>query len=167
MAFSLNNMRPNLPAGELETQRKLPTSPVNGSSSLPPRQPLQTGHEAATSTSIIGRDLELRGTDIQIIVRGKLMVDGKISGEVYGEEVTIGRDAQISGKIVAQRVAIHGTVSGGEIFSDQVALMNGSQVAADIHHRQLSVEEGAMFEGRSRRAPEGTTWPKPASAPTA
>ena len=161
MAFSLNNMRPNLPSGELDNQR----SP-QGAMSGPVRQPTQAGRDSSStssssSTSIIGRDLELRGTDIQIIVRGKLMVDGRISGEVFGEEVTIGRDAQVSGKIVAQKVAIHGTVTGGEIYSDQVALMSGSQVDADIHHRQLSVEEGAMFEGRSRRAKDESNWPTP------
>ncbi|MFV0296506.1 MAG: polymer-forming cytoskeletal protein [Hyphomicrobiaceae bacterium] len=160
MAFSLNSSRN---AGPKEDQRPFGT---------PPQQPMsaQTGFNTARgaapdegASSIIGHDLELRGTDIKIIVRGRLRVDGRIAGEVYGKEITIGPDAQVSGKIVAERVLIHGMVSSGEIHSNEVALLSGSHVEADIHHRRLAIEEGAMFDGRSRRTPENVGLPTPDS----
>ena len=64
-------------------------------------------------------------------------------------------------KIVAEKVAIHGTVSAGVIHSRFVALMSGSNVEADIHHSELAIEEGAMFDGCSRRTPEGQQLPTP------
>jgi cytoskeletal protein CcmA (bactofilin family) len=156
MAFSLNGPRSGSQPAPSRTS--LPTQGLDeGGSRLPPqRVPMEE-----MPSSIIGHDLELRGNDIQIIVRGKLRVDGNISGEVYGREITIGRDAQVSGKIVAEKVAIHGTVSAGVIHSRFVALMSGSNVEADIHHSELAIEEGAMFDGCSRRTPEGQQLPTP------
>ncbi len=162
MAFSLNNSRNAFSAINGDQSRtQAQGAQSSGGAPFASQAPLLRTNEETVSASIIGHDLELRGTDIQIIVRGKLRVDGKIAGEVYGQEITIGRDGQVSGRIVAEKVAIHGTVSSGEIYSHHVSLMSGSNVEADIHHRQLAIEEGARFDGRSRRTADDAVLPSP------
>jgi cytoskeletal protein CcmA (bactofilin family) len=46
---------------------------------------------------------------------------------------------------------VRGTVSG-VICGQAVALQASSHFDGDIHHMSLAIEQGAHFEGRSRRA---------------
>lgn len=101
--------------------------------------------------SIIGKDLQLRGKDIQVVVEGRLRIDGQVSGEVYGHEVVIGPEARINGRVVSKRMQIDGAIESGEIFAYDVVLNAGARVNADIHHTTLKVVDGAQFEGRARR----------------
>jgi cytoskeletal protein CcmA (bactofilin family) len=62
-------------------------------------------------------------------------------------------------------VEVRGRVSGS-ITAKQVRLYGGAHVEGDITHEQLSIENGAFFQGRSLRlqrpaAPAQITPPKP------
>ena len=46
---------------------------------------------------------------------------------------------------------VRGKVSG-VICGKTIALQAWSEVSGDIHHMSLLIEQGATFEGRSRRA---------------
>ena len=51
---------------------------------------------------------------------------------------------------VAEEIVIRGHVSG-TVRGKRVMLQASSQVEGDIYHNALSIEQGAMFEGKSRR----------------
>jgi cytoskeletal protein CcmA (bactofilin family) len=53
--------------------------------------------------------------------------------------------------VAAQNVIVRGKVSG-VVCGKTVALQASSHVEGDVHHMSLAIEQGAMFEGRSRRA---------------
>src|SRR6476660_2471452 len=92
-------------------------------------------HLSAPSTgekSVIGNDLKIMGQGLKIIGRGTLQVDGEVEGDVQAAEVIIGEQ----GKVTAKNVALQAT----------------SEVQGDIHHMSFAIEQGALFEGRSRRA---------------
>lgn len=111
--------------------------------------------------SLIGKDLQLRGKDIQVVVEGRLRIDGHVSGEVYGHEVVIGPDARIRGRVVSRKMVIDGEIDGGEIFAYDVELGSSARVTADIHHASLKVVDGAQFEGRARRIGADAGLPTP------
>jgi cytoskeletal protein CcmA (bactofilin family) len=81
---------------------------------------------------------------------GEVQVDGQIHGDIRCGHLTIGRDAQIAGNITAEEVVVRGKVTG-VICAIRVILQNTAQVASEIVHKSLSVDEGASFEGMSRR----------------
>ena len=56
----------------------------------------------------------------------------------------------IVGSIVADRVVVSGRVEG-TIFGDTVVLGPTARVHGDISSRSLAIEEGALFDGRSRK----------------
>jgi cytoskeletal protein CcmA (bactofilin family) len=117
---------------------------VNGS-----RQ--RSGAPESTEKSVIGNDLRIIGQGLKIIGRGVLQVDGEIEGDVQGAEVIVGERGKVTGMVAAQQVIIRGRVSG-VICGKTVALQASSHVEGDVHHMSLAIEQGAMFEGRSRRA---------------
>jgi cytoskeletal protein CcmA (bactofilin family) len=101
--------------------------------------------------SVIGNDLKIIGQGLKIISRGILQVDGEIEGDVQAAEVIVGERGKVTGMVAGQQVVVRGKVSG-VICGKTVALQASSQVDGDIHHMSFAIEQGAQFEGRSRRA---------------
>ncbi len=104
-----------------------------------------------TDKSVIGNDLKIIGQGLKIIGRGVLQVDGEIEGDVQGAEVIVGEKGKVTGMVAAQNVIVRGKVSD-VVCGKTVALQASSHVEGDVHHMSLAIEQGAMFEGRSRRA---------------
>jgi len=100
--------------------------------------------------SVISNDLKIIGQGLRIISRGTLQIDGEVEGDVAGKEVIIGEMGQVTGIVAAERVIVRGKIAGA-IRSVMVALQSSARVEGDIHHRSLSIEQGAQFDGRCRR----------------
>jgi cytoskeletal protein CcmA (bactofilin family) len=127
----------------LEPSTTRPTGP-NGV-----QRPIST--PSSGEKSVIGNDLKIIGQGLKILSRGILQVDGEIEGDVQAAEVIIGEKGQVSGMVAGRQVVVRGKVSG-VICGQTVALQASSQVHGDIHHMSFAIEQGAQFEGRSRRA---------------
>ena len=100
---------------------------------------------------MIGNDLRIIGQGLKIISRGMLQVDGEIEGDVQAAEVVVGEKGKVTGMVAGRQIVVRGTVSG-VICGQTVALQAASHVDCDIHHMSFAIEQGAHFEGRSRRA---------------
>jgi len=101
--------------------------------------------------SVIGNDLRIIGQGLKIISRGMLQVDGEIEGDVQAAEVVVGEKGKVTGMVAGRQVVVRGTVSG-VVCGQNVAFQASSQVEGDVHHMSFAIEQGAQFEGRSRRA---------------
>src|SRR5215813_5565004 len=125
---------------------------ANGVNGTPARlKPAATGEK-----SVIGNDLKIIGQGLKIIGRGILQVDGEIEGDVQAVEVIIGEQGKVTGMVAGDQVVVRGKVSGA-VCAKHVALQASSEVQGDIHHMSFAIEQGALFEGRSRRAADEAT----------
>jgi cytoskeletal protein CcmA (bactofilin family) len=100
--------------------------------------------------SVIGNDLSIEGQTITIRCKGSLKVLGNIQADLHSRQLEVGKEAVIQGAIAAETVDVFGRVSGA-IMGAHVVLHAGSEVDGDIHSHLLSIEQGAVFDGRSRR----------------
>lgn len=100
--------------------------------------------------SVIGRDLAILGNDLKIVSRGKIQIEGEVRGDVYGHEILIGDQGRVAGTVSATQIVVRGAVQG-VVRGKDVVLASTANVDADVHHASLSLEQGAVFEGRSRR----------------
>ena len=114
-------------------------------------QQQRTNRSESTEKSVIGNDLKIIGQGLKIIGRGVLQVDGEIEGDVQAAEVIIGEKGKVTGMVAGAQVIVRGRVSG-IVCGRTIALQASSNVDGDIHHMSLLIEQGALFEGRSRRA---------------
>ena len=124
------------------------TPPLPKSAGTPSRPGggLRTGEKM--SPSVIGTDLTIVGN---LISKGEVQIDGSVQGDLHGTHIVVGEKAQITGGIVADDVIVRGTVEGS-IRGLRVTLQSSSHVEGDIYHQSLAIEQGAFFEGKSRRA---------------
>ena len=106
-------------------------------------------HEAEHE-SIIGNDLSIEGQSITIRCKGSLRVNGNIQADLHSRNLVVGEEAIINGSIAADQVDVLGRVNGA-IYGAQVTLHASAHVEGDIHSRSLSIENGASFDGRSRK----------------
>ena len=102
--------------------------------------------------SLIGADLVIIGN---MVSKGEVQVDGEVQGDLHGSLVQIGEKARITGGIIADEVVVRGHVMGS-IRSKKVMLQSSSHVEGDIFHQSLAIEQGAFFEGKSRRSDDPT-----------
>lgn len=146
-------MLPNFkkPDGDLG---KLPGGSPMSSAMPPPVAPIMksSGTGRSATPSIIGPDLVIVGN---LVSQGDVQIDGEVQGDIHSSYVMIGEKARLTGSIIADEVVVRGQVMGS-IRSKRVQLQASSHVEGDIHHSALAIEQGAFFEGKSRRTEDPT-----------
>ena len=106
------------------------------------------------ATSLIAPGTTVTGG---VSAKSDLHVEGLIHGDVAVAHLFIGEGGQVEGAIQADFVETHGRVVGS-IAAKQVKLFAGCVVEGDVTHEVLTMEPGAVFQGRSLRLQR----PKPA-----
>ena len=110
------------------------------------------------SGSLIGSDIKIVGTDLQISSEGSLQIDGEIEGEIYGKEVIIGETGRVTGTVSGERVIVRGTVFG-LVRRVTVTLQSTCHMEGDIHNNAIVIEPGARFDGRCNRFADASQFP--------
>lgn len=112
--------------------------------------------------SVIGPDLTINGN---LVSKGEVQIDGEVQGDIQGTYVVIGEKARITGSIVAEEIVVRGHVMGS-VRGKRVMLQSSSHVEGDIFHQALAIEQGAFFEGKSRRSDDPTAEAQKPDIPT-
>jgi cytoskeletal protein CcmA (bactofilin family) len=106
--------------------------------------------------SIIGEDLTITGN---VASKGEIQVDGEIQGDIRCSSLLLGDKAHVKGGVVAEDVVVRGHLMG-TIRAVRITLQAQSHVEGDIFHQSLAIEQGAYFEGKSRRSDDPLAEPK-------
>lgn len=101
--------------------------------------------------SVIGRDLMIMGSGLKIVCKSLLQVDGEVQGDVAGAKIIVGPKGKVTGQLSAEEVVVEGAVYG-TIKAVDVKLKSSAVVEGDVYHETFTLEQGASFEGRSRRS---------------
>lgn len=119
----------------------------------------RSSRSSTFGASTIGEDLLITGN---VSSTSKLHIDGHIQGDVHCTSLTLGETSQIEGNVTAEDVTIHGRLIGS-VRALQVMLQATSHVEGDLLHKELAMEQGAYFEGASRRSEDPLSDAHPAN----
>lgn len=86
-----------------------------------------------------------------IVVRGDVDHWGMLDGEVRCRRLIVHGGATVFGTIVADHVDLYGKVRDGTIAADRIRICPGCDVEADLYYKQLDIDEGGLFEGKTRQ----------------
>lgn len=139
--FSRN---PNGPSGTPSTGQV----PLSGPASHTPAKTRLPSDRVVQS--VIGSDLSIMGDQIKIISRGSLQIDAQIHGDLHCVELIVGEQGRVKGTVAAESVIVRGQIDGA-IRGQRVVLESSARVNGDVYHGVLSIEQGATFDGTSRR----------------
>jgi cytoskeletal protein CcmA (bactofilin family) len=142
-------MLPNFKRSETEPLKAPSLTPLNATAPAQGGRPLGLSRSGERNTpSVIGPDLTINGN---LVSKGEVQVDGEVLGDIQGTYVVIGEKARITGGIIAEEIVVRGHVMGS-VRGKRVMLQSSSHVEGDIFHQALAIEQGAFFEGKSRRS---------------
>src|SRR5688572_32713628 len=124
---------------QAEPLRRLPGSPPEAEPASSPSRI----HAGSPTQSVIDAWLTITGN---LESQGDVRVEGQVAGDIRCANLVVGRDATISGDIVAEEAMVRGKVKG-TIRANRVILQDTACVESAIYHKVLSVDEGATFDG--------------------
>ena len=140
----------------------------NGAAPAQPQRQRTNGAPAAARPrtpsvpSILGRDITITG---DIKTDGDVQVDGRLDGNIKAGSLTVGESGAVNGKIIAGTVHVRGKVTG-KIEANVVDLSDTANVQADLVQDQLTIANGAFFDGKCSRK-TATPAPVKSAAPKA
>jgi cytoskeletal protein CcmA (bactofilin family) len=97
--------------------------------------------------SVLSSDLKIEG---DLVSEGELHIAGSVKGDVVARRLTVAEGGSITGAVEADVAIIAGNLAG-RLTATSVTLASTAHVVADITHVSLLIEQGAVFEGFSRR----------------
>ncbi|MBI4124460.1 MAG: polymer-forming cytoskeletal protein [Deltaproteobacteria bacterium] len=85
----------------------------------------------------------------KIAFDGTVQINGDFTGEISSEgTLVVGQEARVSGKVRVDTLICYGTVDGNVEAKSKIEIHLPSVVTADIATKSLSIDEGALFQGR-------------------
>jgi cytoskeletal protein CcmA (bactofilin family) len=120
--------------------------------------PLPTPGETGSSqqvTTLLGRGSEFEG---KLSFEGTVRVDGKLSGEIFTEDVLIvGEGAEVNAEISVGSIIIQGTVRGNITAKKGVEIHTPGRVKGNINTPSLLIEKGVLFDGQCQMDPNASS----------
>jgi cytoskeletal protein CcmA (bactofilin family) len=98
--------------------------------------------------SVIGPDLVVTGN---LETTGEIRIEGDVQGDVHAGRIIVGEQGRVIGDLLADEIVIGGVVQGS-IRGNNLTFRGASHVEGEVYHRKLAIEQGAYFEGKSRRS---------------
>ncbi|MGE4293376.1 MAG: polymer-forming cytoskeletal protein [Desulfovibrio sp.] len=81
--------------------------------------------------------------------QGSVRIDGTFTGEVQSEgTLVIGKDAVVEGTILVGQLVLSGRLTGEVQAHQRVSLKKTADMKGDIRTPILTMDEGAVLEGR-------------------
>jgi cytoskeletal protein CcmA (bactofilin family) len=103
---------------------------------------------AAGVVSVIGPDLAITGN---LETTGEVQIEGDVQGDIHAGRIVVGAQGRVVGDLLADEIVIGGVVQGS-IRGNSLTFQGASHIEGDVYHRKLAIEQGAYFEGKSRRS---------------
>lgn len=125
----------------------MPTLSNGGPPQIPNSRAAQP-RRTSGAASVIGADLSITGN---LESTGELHIEGAVQGDIQAGRIVVGEQANVTGSLVADEIVIRGNVQG-LIRGNHVTFQAASRVEGDVYHKSLTIEQGAYFEGKSRRS---------------
>ena len=102
------------------------------------------GPEGEINT-LLGRGSEFEG---KLTFEGTVRIDGKLSGEIFSEDVlVVGEGAQVNAEIDVGVIIVEGNVTGNIRAKRAVELHAPARVKGNIETPSLYIDKGVIFEG--------------------
>lgn len=105
---------------------------------------LEPHREETGWSGFLEHTARLEGT---LEVLGTFRLDGRLRGQMHGQQIVFGPSAEVSAAVEAVVVTIYGKFQGSIRAAERVEIREGASVRAEIQAPCIVIEPGASFEG--------------------
>ncbi len=97
--------------------------------------------------TIVGKNTAIKG---EISGSGNIRIDGRVEGDIaVSGSVVIGKTGEVVGNIKAANLLVSGIIKGNIEAASSLNIFASGQLFGDTKAASFSIEEGAVFRGRS------------------
>jgi cytoskeletal protein CcmA (bactofilin family) len=102
-----------------------------------------------TLSGFMGTGIELTG---EIRFKDLMRIDGHFNGKINSEggRLIVADNGSVDADVRVAVAQIYGTVNGNVVASKKVEMGRTSKVIGDIQTPELTIEQGAVFDGNCR-----------------
>ena len=93
-------------------------------------------------TSILLADVSIEG---DIVEKDKIILDGKITGDIKAENIETHSKSNVKGNIKSKLASLGGKLKGN-VNSDQINIKKTANIDGVLNQKTLSIEEGAVLK---------------------
>jgi len=109
-------------------------------------------NESAPSQNTVLSDMEITGS---LTFKGNLSFEGKLrEGSITGENLFVGKSANIEGNIKAKSLRMEGTVNGNITVKGKCDFAASAVLIGDIKSSSFITAEGATYIGQMQIGPD-------------
>jgi cytoskeletal protein CcmA (bactofilin family) len=101
--------------------------------------------DSLKADSFIGAETDFHG---EFVVKGTLMIAGRIDGRVKADCVIVGETAVIKGEVTAPKIVVGGRFEGNLRAQEIVEIKSTGRVSGSIFANKFSVTEGGEINGK-------------------
>jgi len=107
-------------------------------------------------TTLLGKGSEFEG---KLSFEGTVRVDGKLTGEIFTDDVLIvGEGTEVNAEVTVGAIIVQGTIRGNITAKRSVEIHSPGRVKGNINTPSLFIEKGVFFDGQCQMdSTSGTT----------
>jgi len=84
-------------------------------------------------------------------IAGTMRIEGKADGDLEAtDSIVVGRSGVVQATLKTRRAVLNGRFQGKINASDRVEMQAGSRVEADVHAKNMVMEDGVQFTGNCK-----------------
>lgn len=92
----------------------------------------------------IGEGVTITGT---IHIPGKAVVNGILNGELTADELVVGNEGKLTGKVLVKKAEIHGQTHDTLTVQDHLMLRATGRVHGRVAYGEIEIERGGQVSG--------------------
>ncbi|ADL08976.1 bactofilin family protein [Thermosediminibacter oceani] len=105
--------------------------------------------------TLLGKGTEFKGT---IKASGVLRIEGRIEGEIESSgDIIIAEGGVVNAQIKARNAIVAGELNGNMLLTGKLEIKSSGKVLGDLKVDSITIEDGAVFEGRCEMSREKKT----------
>ena len=112
-----------------------------------------TAAEPATTTAPAAGTFLADGSSFtgKAQINGTMRIEGAAEGNLEAtDSIVIGKTGEVKANLKTRRAVLNGRFNGKIEATDRVEMQTGSRVEADIHAKNMVMEDGVQYSGNCR-----------------
>ena len=99
---------------------------------------------ALANNLVIGEGVTFNGS---IVAPGKVLISGTVTGQLQADDLQIGKNGKVTGKVYAREIDVHGELNEEIVCKDHILIHSTGKVSGSLEYSELEIQRGGRFHG--------------------
>jgi cytoskeletal protein CcmA (bactofilin family) len=99
---------------------------------------------ALANNLVIGEGVTFNGS---IVAPGKVLISGTVTGQLQADDLQIGKNGKVTGKVQAREIDVHGELNEDIVCKDHILIHSTGKVSGTLEYSELEIQRGGRFQG--------------------